>query len=366
MTAPLTYATEVNVPTDGADSDVWGLIVNAAFAAWDRHLGGVHAVTFTAATVTLTAEQAQNGRIFCTGSPASALGLDFPARNRTYAVSNALSTDHAIILRMDATPSNRLLLPPSTTMLVRTNTTTGRVVALSPPLVHDGGFPASIQHDGDAFSGPGIFFTGHQAGFANPDDGIIGVWLDATAEEQASVRFNVANSEDDPLIGIAAGFNTGLFIPATGKLGFTVVGAEALRLGTGVYAPALSDPGAGKANFSQYLRSGVVMPFQKIARRTALPVGSGEGSGANHSQGSEPEMVFAKLRCTSSDAGWAAQDVVHGGVSFGDCNIAFGGNATQLYYRQNVNGLVVPNKSTGLLTTADESKWKLELLGCWP
>jgi hypothetical protein len=104
---------------------------------------------------------------------------------------------------------------------------------------------------------------------------------------------------------------------------------------------------------------------------TNLAVG---GVSEAHGLARIPRIIIAKMKCVSTDAGWATGDEIDlSSVHFPDyvttnhfqANAAFGADATNVFLSwPTIGGGLVPHKSTGVSTGITLSKWDV-YIECW-
>lgn len=367
MSTPLTYTTELAIPDDGGDSDIWGLLLNALFSAWDRHFSGFVAHDMSSADWTLDETEAQCGRIYLTGNPAVARSVILPAKNRTYLVSNfSTATVGQILLSCGA--GGDIAIPNGCSMVITCYSATGEIVPCGPPFGRNGGFPDYVRAIGQDWDGPGIFFEGDtNAGFARPSNGNIDVHVSGVAGgpsfrfggdgDSQYLQFRGAGAFTDYIQTLAAG----------GTLRFVAGNALRVVIGAGMAVGSANGVvGEGKINATGYYQSGLQLPVGRQFQQTGLPCSANSYGSYAHSKGSAPLHVLARLDCIAPDQGYTVGDRVRVDGGGGNNAIVCGGNATHVFYRVN-DAFDLPGKTSAVGSAAiNPAAWRVVLTGLWP
>lgn len=354
-TTALTFWTELLKPDEGTETDDWAPEVTAIWDAWDRALGGQVSLTVTSGDVTLSTTEAQHGRIFAAGSPASAKNLIFPSRNRLYQVVNSTTQD--LFCYVTGHSDKKVHVPPSA-MLSFTISTDGFSRPIAPPVVAaTGSFPSTILHPGKSYSAGGMFFGSDvEMGFARRAAGQMGVSL-LNSEGRDTLRFTAPGSASVPTIAMGASFNDG-FYPSSG-VAWASAGTFRGRFGQGIEvgAPAGGDKGTGTINAAgTYYRNNLALPFQQFFYWTGRPVDAGSGASTAHGlPGAGYTFKFA--RCTVANNGYAVGDL----IDIGSHQMLVGSGATQVFYRIGASGLSQFQKATTTAFGLTTAQWNLEI-----
>jgi len=83
-----------------------------------------------------------------------------------------------------------------------------------------------------------------------------------------------------------------------------------------------------------------------------------------HSLGVAPKLISPRLKCTSTDAGFAVNDVVEINNSLNGGGQAIYSDATNIYIRFSNNAYNLPNKTTGINAALTSANWKL-IMRAW-
>jgi hypothetical protein len=303
MSTPLPNATELALPDDGADTDVWGLLNNALWSAWDRSFGGRATADISSADWTPSTTAAQCGRLIVTGSTALERNLILPANDRLYIVVNASGGNYGVTVKTATVDAETIFLPSGGVQLVWPDKVTGNIYGLTPPRTVDNALLDSIRRPGKDFDGASLYFGDGQTGFGKVESGVLG--------------FGDANG------------------------------------------PA----GAGSINTSAYYRSGVRSPYMWPSSFLGLSVSPNAYGSYSHNRSIKPNMLVGQLRCIAADVGYAGGDFVN--IDGGSYQIVIGANVNQVFYRVN-NAYQLPTKTgSGGSLSIDPAKWRLDIFATW-
>lgn len=356
MSQALVYATELNRPVDGADTDTWGPLEAGVSDAWDRHFGGRANLDVTSADVTLSTSEAQCHHISAFGTPVADRNLVFPSRNRLYFVRNG--SGRTLSMHVTGFSGNKLYIPNGAGQIVSINTA-GETRAVSVPTHRDGGHPNSITHQGKSYSGPGVFCEDVEIGIGREADGVMGLYV---VDGGSSVRINGTNTAAAPLVGLGNAaldnYTTG-FYRSSDAAAWARLGVHQGLLGQGLVVGSATggEKGVGTVNSAAaYYRNNVALPFQTIYAQTGLSVAAAAGATATHSLGGAPAAVMGWLRATAANAGYAIGDRIPA-----PAGIVLGASATDVFYRVTSGSLTALHKTTGVSTTLTNASWVLDL-----
>jgi hypothetical protein len=362
MSTPLANTSELALPSDGLDNDVWGLENNSLHAGWDRFLGGWVNQDMSAADWTVSNDEAQNGRMWLTGSSSAARSVILPSNKfRTWVVLNLVSGS-APFMRI-AQASSTIDIPQNTIAVIMS--IPGALFFAGPPVDPvTGGFQPSLVQPGFGYFGPSLFFNNRQVGFGSPTPGFLSVYL-AAVNAQAELRFQSTNTAAVPMIAAlrsGAIWDSGLYFPGGTEVAVAALGQQVARFTTsGVAVGAANGPaGPGTVNASQFMRSGQVMPFQFPVYLNDL--GLGAFSSTPHGIGGPPTGIFGRLRCVQADLGYNVGDLITASQAGG---LTFGADASSAFWCS-AGDLVLPRKGTGAAEVATRPRWRLDLILCWP
>jgi hypothetical protein len=365
MTTPLIWNSELSVPVDGSDTDAWGTPLVLLHSAWDRFHGGECVVVLSSSDYTLTTDEAQCGRIVVAGNISANRTIWLPSRNRTWHIANRTTGTGSLFARISGA-SNFVDIPRGGAIPVCGRSVDNTVFPAAPPVQVDGSFLGTIRHTGKAYDGPGIYFSNRALGFGT--DGADLHFFLADIHGGPGLKMHAANTAQFPLIGFTSSYNTGFFYPSDDVIGFSTGGASRVQVGPGllVGSPSGGMPVAGVVNASNYQRNGVALPIQDRFSWTGLNTAPSAGNSTAHSMGAAPVLVHGRLRCTSTDLGYAVGDLVTVQSTFGGDDargVNFGGNATHLFFRVFLGGIVLTHKTSSTMGAIDPAKWDLELFG---
>jgi hypothetical protein len=363
MSTPLANNSELALPSDGADDDVWGLENNALHSAWDRFLGGWVNHDMSASDWVLTDEEAQEGRIWITGTSAVARSVVLPAnKRRTWIVLNLVQGAGTFMQIAQPGTAEPINLPQNTIAVVFA--VPGAIGFASPPVdYHTGGFLPALVQPGFGYFGPSLFFSNREVGFGSPAAGYLAMFL-AAGSANAELRFQFNNSAANPMIAaLRSGgiWDTGLYFPGGGEVHVAALGQHvaAFRTSGVSVGGGNGSTGPGTINASQYYRAGVAMPFQYPVQQT---YGLGAFQAVPHGVGGPPLGVFGKLRCVAGDLGYNPGDLTDAAVAVG---LAYGADANNGFCCAS-GAMTLPRKGTGAQETAIKGRWNLDLLLTWP
>mgnify|MGYP006347886031 FL=1 len=379
MSTPLPNATELALPDDGADTDVWGLLNNALWSAWDRSFGGRATADISSADWTPSTTAAQCGRLIVTGSTALERNLILPANDRLYIVVNASGGNYGITIKTATVDAETIFLPSGGVQLVWPDDTTGNIYGLTPPRTVDNALLDSIRRPGKDFDGASLYFGDGQTGFGKVESGVLGFFLkdDSTtlypdgdggfeaSAQHPEVRFDARNTAEHCLINFTNG-RDGFIVERAGLLAAVAAGAKELRWGNGggvAVGDANGPAGAGSINTSAYYRSGVRSPYMWPSSFVGLSVSPNAYNAFAHGRGIKPNMLVGQLRCIAADVGYAGGDFVN--IDGGSYQIVIGANVNQVFYRVN-NAYQLPTKTgSGGSLSIDPAKWRLDIFATW-
>lgn len=379
MSTALPNATELLLPDDGADTDVWGLLNNALWSAWDRGYGGRATADISSADWTPGTTAAQCGRLIVTGSTASARNLILPANDRLYIVVNASGGNNGITVKTATVDAATIFLPSGGVQLVWPDKVTGNVYGLTIPRTVDNALLDSIRRPGKTFDGASLYFGDGQTGFGRVDTGVLGFYLSdgsatlypdgdggyAPSPQHPEIKFDARNETEHCLISFTNG-RDGFIVERAGLIAAVAAGAKEIRWGAGggVAIGAANGPaGAGTVNATGYYRSGEKAPYMWPKPFNDLSVSPNAYGAYAHGRSIKPNKLEGQLRCIAADVGYAAGDFVN--IDGGSYQIVIGANANQVFYRVN-NAYQLPTKtgSGGSLAIAP-AKWRLDILATW-
>jgi hypothetical protein len=360
---------ELVVPDDGADDNLWGLMLIALFSAWDRHFSGVAHGDVSAGDWTLDETEAQNGRLIVGGTISVGRAVNIPPCNRTYLVSNytALSGDAYVVLKCGS--GSYVYLPTGCSMMITVLGDTQNVIAASPPVdTLTGGFPDLVKQPFQSFLGPGMHFSGDtNTGFGRTAPGRIGAFLSGGSQAPDIVlQSDLANTQG--LVFRSAGAYLEALLVTAGAMAFYTGNVQRMTISDGgLSVGAANGPvGEGKVNASQYYRSGNAMPFQYPFYINGLQVNANAQGQYAHGVGGTPVFVFGKLFCIAPDNGYSAGDIVTVDGSSGNPAIVIGGNANTVFYRVNDAYKLPAKTGTGGAVAINSAAWRLSLIAVWP
>jgi hypothetical protein len=364
MSDPLPNTSELSLPTDGADTDTWGLLDNSLHAAWDRFLGGAVNHDMSGADWPMTANEGQTGRFWLTGNSPVARSIVLPEnRYRTWVVYNGVQGAGTYMQIIQAGAVAPISIPANTIAVIMS--LPGALFFASPPIEPTtGGFLASLIQPGYAYFGPSLFFSNRQVGFGSPDVGYLAMFL-AASNANAELRFQAANSPAQPMIAcLRPGpiWDTGLYFPGGGEVRVAALGTDVARFtNAGIAVGASNGPtGAGTVNANQFFRSGRAMPFQFPVYIFGL--GLGAFAAVAHGIGGVPTGIFGRLECIVGDIGYNVGDQVDAANTRG---IAYGADAASGFCSA-TGTVTLPRKGTGIDEAITKSRWRLNLILAWP
>lgn len=374
MSTPLQFTSELEIPDDGADNDVWGLYNNALWSAWDRHFGGWAYGDVSSADWTVDSTDAQCGRLYVTGNPTPLRKIVLPANDRTYLVAN-LSTAAQGSINVECAGGSSLPLPNGCAQLLTPSSDLLEIIAGGPLVAVGGGHADLAKLPTQDWYGPGIYFSGDRnQGFGRISSTSVGVFATG-ADKAASMLLVSTPGVSQGLVfrgEAAAPYQQGIFVEssvgATKRLLFTASGAVRMIVGPGGIAiGAANGPLAdGTINAEGYYREGVALPVQRAKTISGLSSAANSQLSSPHGMGSAPTLVIGRLDCISPDQGYANGDRVRIDGSGGNGAIIVGGNATQLFYRINDTYQIAPKTGTGGAVNINPAAWRVAIIGLWP
>jgi hypothetical protein len=355
---PLDEYPELSLPIIGGDDNNWGTVNNNLHQAWARQLAGAEVIDVSAGNATLTETQAQQRYLRFNGTPTAATTIEIEAESiRFYFVSN--ETDEALVFRADDA-GNTVTVPSLCIMQIGSDGTD--TFALTPPFTWDGGFPRTIHDDVNAYDGPGLYFAEDTAmGLARRGDGIMGVGLTSTAPAGDTLRFNYANTAEEPIIGIGGedwGYNTGMMAEDDDVGALVANDGKALRWGNGVaIGPDVDVPSTrGIINCEELQIEGFQLVFKHVDTYDAL-----KNTGitqAAHGLGRMPTVIHFFLVCVTGEFGYTAGDRI---IPIDDTFTVFA-DATNVGMSVTGSGWQVNHKTTGARATATAARWRIVFL----
>jgi hypothetical protein len=355
---PLDEFPELSLPTVGGDDNNWGTINNNLHQAWARQLAGAEVIDVTAGNVTLTETQAQQRYLRFNGTPDAARTIAIDATAiRFYFVSN--ETDEAVVFRADVA-GNTVSVPAGCVMQVGSDGTD--TFALTPPFTWDGGFPRTIHDDANSYDGPGLYFEEDTTmGLARRGDGVMGVGLTATAPAGDTLRFNYANTDAAPIIGIGGedwGWDIGMMAEDDGVGALTAEDGKALRWSQGVAIGPSVDipPDRGVLNCEELQIEAFQLRFKHVETFSAL-TNTGVTQAA-HGLGRLPNVMHAFMVCVTGEQGYTAGDRI---LPIDDTFTLFA-DATNVGLSVTGGGWQVNHKTTGARATVTNARWRIVFL----
>lgn len=366
MSTALPYTDELSIPEDGGDDDIWGLLLNALFSAWDRHFGGFAEGDISSADWTLDETEAQCGRIYISGNPGVGRSVILPAKDRTYLVSNFSTAALGCVL-LSCGGGGDIAIPNGCTMVITCSSDTGEIVPAGPPFGRDGGFPDQVRRIGTDWQGPGIYFEGdNSAGFGRPVAGAIDVHCNPIVEG-ASFRFVADETGGSIHFRGAGGFASYLQGLADGRIRLVTGNVQRVEIGAGMALGATNGvSGDGTLNADGYYRKGQPLPVARQYQRTGLSAAPNAFGSFAHGQGSAPLAVLVRLDCVSPDRGYVAGDRITVDGAGGNACIIAGGNATTVFYRVNDTFQLATKTSAGGTGSINPVAWNVVITGVWP
>jgi hypothetical protein len=355
---PLDEYPELSLPTVGGDDNNWGTINNNLHQAWARQLAGSEVIDITAGNVTLTETQAQQRYLRFNGTPDAARTIAIDADSvRFYFVSN--ETDHAVSFRADVA-GDTVTVPEGCIMQIGSDGTD--TFALTPQFKWDGGFPHYLHDDVNGYDAPGLYFYDDGAmGLARRGDGVMGVGLTATAPAGDTVRFNYANTDAAPIIGIGGddwGWDIGMMAEDDGVGALTAEEGKALRWSQGVgIGPNVDIPSdRGVLNCEELQIEGFQLRFKHVDTFDALK--STGVTQAAHGLGRMPTVIHCFLVCVTGEQGYAAGDRI---LPIDD-NFTLFADSVNVGLSVASSSWQVNHKTTGARASTTAARWRIVFL----
>lgn len=146
--------------------------------------------------------------------------------------------------------------------------------------------------------------------------------------------------------------------------------AERWRIGAGLYATGLTDPGAGKVNASDYQKSGTALPLTTSFVSSAQTITAAGALTIAHGLSAEPAIVLGELQCTANDQGYLTDEHVPiglassgglGGATHRGVSVKKDATNLTVRFGSDANTFAIPHATTGDQANLTNSKWKLVL-----
>lgn len=274
MATALTYYTELQEPTVNGDVDLWGAILNATNAAWDRALAGIATASLAAGDWTPTTSEGECLVLKPTGILPTDRVITVPAKNRRYVVWNTCTGAFTVTIK---TASGVGYVCPQGIMVDvycdgtdMTLRSAGGGSGVYP--IGTSGATVPLNNGDNTSSGNVTYsgtstFTGSAWVYSSTDAGATaGPALDlyrdsatpAAADILAEIQWNGRDSAANKQLYVRAHATitdaTSTSEDATWDLGTVVAGtmADRVHVGAGLYSEGVTggDKGAGSANFT--------------------------------------------------------------------------------------------------------------------
>lgn len=142
--------------------------------------------------------------------------------------------------------------------------------------------------------------------------------------------------------------------------------ARRFKIGAGLYAEGLTDPGAGKINATDYQKSGVALPITLSYASANQTITAAGALTLAHGLGAMPVLIQARIKCLTAELGYSIGDELIISLQTSDATNAGHGvsivpDATNISIRfgSQATSIGVTRKDTGAHANITNASWAL-------